>query len=102
VATSVEFDSRPGRVRDRIAAIMREWLGALERAVSEAQREGHLREACSPAQLAFEINALVMGANWHHQLYDDPGAFQRARTALRERLESFTTPGAPGLGARDR
>src|SRR5713101_2837407 len=36
-AASFEFDGRRGVVRDRIAAIMHEWIGAISRAVYEAQ-----------------------------------------------------------------
>jgi AcrR family transcriptional regulator len=90
-AASAEFDSRPGPVRDRIAAIMTEWLGTLERAVREAQAAGGLSASAEPAQLAFELNALAQGANWAHQLLGDEGAFVRARTAMLTRLRSLAT-----------
>src|SRR5271155_5143064 len=37
-AASFEFDSRRGVVRDRIAAIMHEWINALIRAIYQAQK----------------------------------------------------------------
>jgi AcrR family transcriptional regulator len=90
-AASSEFDSRPGVVRDRIAEIMKEWLAALERAVMEAQRAKHLAAGVDPAQLAFEFNALELGANWAFQLHGDQQAFARAREAIRERLQRHAT-----------
>src|SRR5712664_4994354 len=39
-AASAEFDSRPGRVRDRIAEIMKEWLEVLRWAIVDAQEAG--------------------------------------------------------------
>ena len=92
-AAAAEFDGRPGPVRDRVAAIMKEWLAVLGRSVTEAQGEGQLDDDADPAQLAFELNALEMGANWAYQLHGDRQAFARARTAVLERLRRLATPG---------
>ena len=91
-AAAAEFDGRPGAVRDRVAAIMKEWLAVLGRSVAEAQREGQLDPAADPAQLAFELNALEMGANWAYQLHGDRRAFGRARAGVLERLRRLATP----------
>jgi AcrR family transcriptional regulator len=91
-AASAEFDGRPGPVRDRIAAIMKEWLKALGRAVAEAQAAGHLDQKVDAAQLAFEFNALELGANWAFQLHGDRQAFARARAAILERLRLYSKP----------
>lgn len=97
-AAAAEFDGRPGAVRDRVAAIMKEWLAVLGRSVAEAQSEGQLDPAADPAQLAFELHALEMGANWAYQLHGDRQAFARARTAMVERLRRLATPeGLPHL-----
>jgi len=96
-AAAAEFDSRPGPVRDRVAEIMREWLATLRRAVAEAKAEGQLNEDADPAQLAFELNALEMGANWAYQLHGDRRAFARAREAVVERLRRHATPGGLNL-----
>lgn len=100
-AAAAEFDSRPGPVRDRIAAIMKEWLATLRQAVTEAQGAGQFDKQVDPAQLAFEINALEMGANWAFQLYEDKQAFARAREAILERLRRHSTSsGAAALPER--
>ena len=96
-AASFEFDSRRGVVRDRIAAIMQEWIGAIARAVYEAQKAGHLDPKVDPTRLAFEIHAIAMGAHWAHQLLDDKHAYSRARTILLERLRTISTPECPHL-----
>ena len=99
-AAAAEFDSRPGPVRDRIAEIMKEWLATLRRAVAEAQDAGQLDPSVDPVQLAFEFNALELGANWAFQLYGDKQAFTRARDAILERLRRHSTKsGASALPA---
>jgi AcrR family transcriptional regulator len=86
VAASVEFDSRPGPVRDEIAGLVSEWLMALEAAVEDAQEAGLAPTDVDAQQLAFELHSLCMGANWAFQLYRDSAAFDRARSAIRRRL----------------
>ena len=96
-AASLEFDGRPGPVRDRIASMMGEWLLALEATIQDAQAAGELAEDVDPEQLAFEINALGLGANWAHQLYRDDAAFERARAAIgRAVSEKQRLPRLPG------
>lgn len=94
-AASFEFDGRQGEVRDRIAEIMREWINVLTRAVSEAQKAGHVNPKVDPSRLAFEIHAIAMGAHWAYQLLDDRRAYSRARTIVLEKLRSIATPASP-------
>lgn len=90
-AAASEFDGRPGPVRDRVAEVMKEWLAVLRRSVAEARKEGQLDGDADPAQLAFELNAIEIGANWAFQLYGDGEAFSRARVAVLERLRRHAT-----------
>jgi len=108
-AAAAEFDGRPGLVRDRVAEIMKEWLATLRGSITEAREAGQLNADADPAQLAFELNALEMGANWAFQLYGDTQAFSRAREAMLERLRRLSTasgslllppPGKKGRGSR--
>lgn len=89
LAASLEFDSRPGPLRDRITEIMEEWLHLLEKEVRQARANQELVESTDPAQLAFEINSQMMGANWAFQLLGARKAFARAKTAIVERLDGF-------------
>jgi AcrR family transcriptional regulator len=90
-AVAAEFDSRPGPVRDRIAAIMKEWLAALQLTIAEAKNAGHLSPGADPEQMAFEFNALELGANWSMQLHGYSQGFTRARSAMLERLRRCAT-----------
>jgi AcrR family transcriptional regulator len=79
-AASAECDDRPGPVRDAIAAALDRWLGELER---QAELAGLER----PDQVAFELYAVVMGANSRFRLTADRRVFAHARAAV-ERLLS--------------
>lgn len=75
VSTSAEFDDRPGPVRDAIAAALDAWLGVLERQARLAGLE-------DPDRVAFELYALVMGANSRFRLTGDQRVFTQARAAI--------------------
>jgi AcrR family transcriptional regulator len=96
-AASFEFDSRRGPVRDRLAEIMREWIGVLVRALEEAQKAGHVNRNVDPKHLAFEIQSLAMGGHWAYQLLDDRQSYSRSRAAMLEKLRSVATPQCPAL-----
>jgi AcrR family transcriptional regulator len=84
-ATSAEYDDRPGPVHDAIADALDAWLGELERQAEIAGVE-------NPERFAFELYAVVMGANARYRLSGDRKVFEHAREAL-ERLEAELPPG---------
>jgi AcrR family transcriptional regulator len=94
-AASFEFDGRPGPVRDAVAKQMDDWFAMLEKAIRMAKDEGHIDADVEPAQLAFELNALLFGANFAYNLRHDEEAFNRARRAIEQRLESVRSGETP-------
>jgi len=96
-AASFEFDSKRGVVHDRIAAIMREWMDVLTRAIELAQKAGHIAPKINPTRLAFEIHGVAMGAHWAYQLLEDRQAYSRARATVLEKLRSIATSGCSKL-----
>jgi AcrR family transcriptional regulator len=77
-ATSTEYDDRPGPVRDAIAGALDAWLGELE-------RQARIAGVVDPERLAFELYAVVMGANSRYRLSGDRRVFGYARQSV-ERL----------------
>src|ERR1700679_1158992 len=90
-AASLEFDDRPGAVRDRIVSLMKQWLGNLQRAARDAQSAREIHEDVDVRQLAFEIQALAMGGNWSSRLFRDQTAFSSAQAAILRRIDQVTT-----------
>jgi AcrR family transcriptional regulator len=80
---TIEFDARPGPLRDAIAATMERWLRVLEREASIALDAGDLPAASDPADVAFQLNALAAAASYGFQLSRDPEVFERARRSMR-------------------
>jgi AcrR family transcriptional regulator len=87
-STSAEFDTRPGPVKDKIAAVQQGWTELLQQLIREAQAADSLNAAADPIQLAFEIYAFLLMGNTAFVLDDDPGHLQQARVAITNRLSS--------------
>jgi AcrR family transcriptional regulator len=90
-AVSAEYDARPGRLRDAVAAALADWADLLERAAEDARQLGQLESTCDSTQLAFEVAALVSAANARSVLHDDDSAYDRARTGVLTRLRALAT-----------
>jgi hypothetical protein len=86
-----EFDARPGRVRDTIAAASLDWSRLVTLTIEDARQLGDVTEDTDADQLAFELIAFMESANATSLLHDDPIAYQRGRTAIRKRLDAAAT-----------
>ncbi len=87
-AAAADVGSWPGPARDSIAAQRRDWLQILERLAREAQQLGELDYSIAPAQLAFELQALLAAANTTFILTGDAEVFECARRAVRQRIHT--------------
>ena len=96
VTVAKEYDARQGPVREAIEAAMGWWMRRLEALISTSVSLGQLNP-CDPAQLAFEIQALLDAGGHVYRLYHDAKAPVRTRTAIRHRLEHNRGPRFPNL-----
>ena len=62
----------------------------LEAAARKAQESGEIDPAADPAQIAYELNALVSGANRSAQLLGDAAAWRRARAATTRHIDALS------------
>src|SRR6476469_1503508 len=85
-ATALEMGTRPGPVKERIAAIQSGFV-ALLRAFAEPAIEQHeLPAREDPDRLAFELHAVLLAADTKFVLHDDPAILDLARQVVRLRL----------------
>ena len=92
ISGAVEFDDRPGPVRDALASSVSTWLAALRRAVEMAVAEGHLRTDTDAAQVAFEVHALILALHYEVRFLRTPGSLQRAVRAFESIVERQSAP----------
>ena len=82
ISGAVEFDDRPGPVRDALVEMVRAWHQALGRAIELAVEEGHLPADADPQQMLFEIHGLILALHHDARFLRTPGALDRARAGF--------------------
>jgi AcrR family transcriptional regulator len=85
-AATAELASRPGPLRDAVAAQMTAWNDTLHRVIARAVDRGEFKPRDDIDQLAFEIRALLDGANADSLLFGSSEPYERARIGLRRLL----------------
>lgn len=92
ISGAVEFDDRPGPVRDALANSVQTWLAAMYRAVVQAKESGHLASDADEAQMAFEIHGLILALHYEARFLKNPGAIDRAHTGFSNILLRYGKP----------
>jgi AcrR family transcriptional regulator len=93
ISGAVEFDDRPGPVRDALVDMVNTWQQALERSIAAAVAEGHLRADTDARQLLFEIHGLILALHHDARFLRHAGAEERARAGFERVLAYWTAPG---------
>lgn len=78
ISGAVEFDDRPGPVRDALASSVTTWQDALKRAIEIAVEEGHFAPDTDASQVAFEIHGLILALHYEARFLRSPGCLDRA------------------------
>ena len=78
ISGAVEFDDRPGPVRDALATSVQTWLTAMNRSIVLAKACGHLRADVDEEQMAFEIHGLILALHYEARFLHKPGSIERA------------------------
>ncbi len=89
ISGAVEFDDRPGPVRDALVSMVRAWHGALERAIRLAVEEGHLKPNTDALQLLFELHGLILALHHDARFLRLPGAMDRVQRAFEHALAHY-------------
>jgi AcrR family transcriptional regulator len=102
ISGAVEFDDRPGPVRDALASMVMAWQAALERAIRLAIDEGHLRADTDARQMLFEIHGLILALHHDARFLRQPGSLDHARRGFDRLLALALPPENPAPAARSK
>jgi AcrR family transcriptional regulator len=89
ISGAVEFDDRPGPVRDALVAMVKAWHQALERAIRIAIDEGHLKPDTEAQQMLFEVHGLILALHHDARFLRLPGSLHRAGVAFEHVLARY-------------
>jgi len=97
ISGAVEFDDRPGPVRDALAQMVLAWHAALSRAIRLAMEAGDLRTDTEPDQMLFELHGLILALHHDARFLRTPGALERARAGFERVLSHYRTAASADL-----
>ena len=89
ISGAVEFDDRPGPVRDALAGSVRTWLTAVLRAVEQAQEMGHLSAKSDAHQIAFELHGLILALHYEARFLKNDNTIARTKAGFDHVLERY-------------
>ena len=91
ISGAVEFDDRPGPVRDALAAMVCDWQAALQKAIDLSVEVGDLRPDTDALQMLFEVHGLILALHHDARFLRQPGAIERARTGFDRIVQHYLT-----------
>ena len=95
ISGAVEFDDRPGIVRDALVESVQTWMAAMRRAIEQAREEGHLHGDLQVDQVLFEIHGLILALHYDARFLRSPGSIARAQTGFANILRQWLAQSAP-------
>ncbi len=92
ISGAVEYDDRPGVIREELAGMVLAWQDALRRCAEQAIEVGHLRSTADPQQLVYEMYGLILALHHDARFIKRPGSVDRAQIGFERLIESYCTP----------
>lgn len=93
ISGAVEYDDRPGPIRDQLVGMVQAWQQALRRAADQAVTEGHLPKTTDTEQLVFEMYGLVLALHHDARFIRSPRAVEHAQAGFARLIASVcSTP----------
>ena len=83
---ALEMGTRPGPVKDAVAAFQAGFADLLRGFAATAIEQNELPPGEDPDRLAFELNGIILAADARFVLHDDPAVLDLARQVVRQRL----------------
>jgi AcrR family transcriptional regulator len=91
ISGAVEFDDRPGPVRDALVAMVKAWHAALHKAIVLSVEQGHLQADADVEQIVFELHGLILSLHHDARFMRIPGALARAGTGFDRTIQFYAT-----------
>jgi AcrR family transcriptional regulator len=101
ISGAVEYDDRPGPVRDELVSMVNSWQRELLRAIQQSIDSGEFRADVAPTDVVFDLYGAVLALHHDLRLLRTPDAAARARRAIERRLESYQAVPAAAAGKQN-
>ena len=85
-SVALEMGTRPGPVKERVAALQSEFVALVRGFAATALEQRELPAREDPDRLAFELYGIMLAADTNFVLHDDPKVLKLARQIVCQRL----------------
>jgi len=89
ISGAVEYDDRPGEIREQLVTMVRTWQQALHRCALQAVEAGHLRADTDADQLVYEMYGLILGLHHDARFLKKAGSVERAQKGFDRLIDSY-------------
>lgn len=89
ISGAVEYDDRPGAIRDELVGMVHVWQEALRRCVIQSVEMGHLSPETDPDQLIFEMYGLILALHHDARFLKLPGSVHHAEAGFNRLIRSY-------------
>ncbi|MDQ2820468.1 MAG: TetR/AcrR family transcriptional regulator [Pseudomonadota bacterium] len=89
ISGAVEYDDRPGPIREELVSMVRAWQGALLRCVQQCIDCGQLQMDADAQQMVYEMYGLILALHHDARFLRQPGSIERARIGFDRLLENY-------------
>ncbi|GAB3461901.1 TetR/AcrR family transcriptional regulator [Massilia terrae] len=96
ISGAVEYDDRPGPIREQLVAMVQAWQSALLRGVQQSIDSGDLKAGTDAQQLVYEMYGLILALHHDARFLRIPGAIERARRGFERLIENYRNPNQGG------
>ena len=92
ISGAVEYDDRPGPLREELVSMVQAWQGALLRCVQQAIEVGDLKADTDAEQMVYEMYGLILALHHDARFLRMPGSIERARIGFDRLIENYQNP----------
>jgi AcrR family transcriptional regulator len=89
ISGAVEYDDRPGVIREQLASMVQTWKNALRRCAVQTIDMAHLDAGTDPDQLVFEMYGLILALHHDARFLAVPGSVNRAEAGFARLIRSY-------------
>ena len=89
ISGAVEYDDRPGPIREELVAMVQVWQNALLRCVTQSIASGDLKPGTDAQQMVFEMYGLILALHHDARFLRMPGSVERARAGFTRLIETY-------------
>lgn len=89
ISGAVEYDDRPGAIREELVGMVQAWQDSLLRCVAQSIEAGHLLPETDAQQMVYEMYGLILALHHDARFLRSPGSIDRAQKGFDRLLASY-------------